>query len=221
MILAIDRSKRNAVSLADMFFRMGVLSKGVTPSEALSEVSLRYNAIIIINPHALPDTVDYIRRLVLYSGKIPIFSVGDDKGLYKNLFNLNFSNTSYAAKIYKSICEFNRNIGYKSPGIYRIMGIDVSADLPCAMYFDKPLPFTKTENMILKTLIVAYPQPANAKEILKYAFRNSRKPEQSSIRTHISVMNKKYREVTNRNLILLCPGEGYKLLTLENISVTV
>ncbi len=219
MILVIDRSKRNAANLSDMFFRMGVISLGVTPMEALSEVSICYNAIIIVNPASLPDTKDYIKRLTSYSGKTPLFSIGDDSKIYGNIFALNFSKGTYTPKILKAITEFNENSGIKSPGTYRMMGIDASADLPCSLYFDRPLPFTKTENMILKSLICMYPTPCNAKRILKYAFKNAHKPEPSSIRTHISVMNKKYRELTGRNLIELSVGEGYLLLSPSKIHV--
>ena len=40
-------------------------------------------------------------------------------------------------------------------------------------------------------------------------------PEESGIRTHISIMNKKFREITGRNLTVLTPGEGYRVLTPE------
>ena len=87
--------------------------------------------------------------------------------------------------------------------------------LKTPLYFGKPLPLTKTEAMILKTLIVTYPRPTSAKEVLKYAFKQNKTPEASNIRTHISVINKKFRAVAERNLIALTVGEGYVILTPE------
>ena len=63
MILIINKSKKEARGLSDMFYYMGLPAQGVTPSEALSEVSPVYRAIIVMNPHGLGDVADYVRRL--------------------------------------------------------------------------------------------------------------------------------------------------------------
>jgi DNA-binding response OmpR family regulator len=98
------------------------------------------------------------------------------------------------------------------PGHYTALGIDVSADLEGATYLWQPLPFTKTECMILRFLIRAYPTPVNAERILKYAYRPSRRPDAANIRTHVSIMNKKFRELTGRSLIEAEFGEGYRIV---------
>ena len=69
--------------------------------------------------------------------------------------------------------------------------------------------------MILRYLIAYYPTPQSAKRIVKYAYKPTKKPEISSIRTHISVMNKKFRELTGRNLLLSLDKEGYVVSTPE------
>ena len=82
-------------------------------------------------------------------------------------------------------------------------------------YFDTRINFTKTEAMILRYLIRSYPLPKNAESILKYSFRPSRTPEPASIRTHISIMNKKLEAATGRRMIILEPGRGYLITTPE------
>ncbi|MBQ9487791.1 MAG: hypothetical protein IJU91_08360, partial [Selenomonadaceae bacterium] len=69
--------------------------------------------------------------------------------------------------------------------------------------------------MILRTLILYYPLCVSAKAIIKYAYRPSRAPQLCNIRTHISVMNRKFRMLTGRNLIGPIAGNGYTILTPE------
>ena len=67
--------------------------------------------------------------------------------------------------------------------------------------------------MILRYLIASYPTPQSAKKLVKYAYKPAKKPEVSSIRTHISVMNKKFREATGKNLCLAIDKQGYVIST--------
>ena len=55
MILVIDKERRTARNLSDALSYMGFISVGLTPSEALSEISLRYSAVIVMNPATLAD----------------------------------------------------------------------------------------------------------------------------------------------------------------------
>ena len=215
MILIINKSKKDARSLAEIFHIMGVLAYAATPGEALSEISLQYSAVIVMNPSLLPAKEEYAARLRSYA-HIPIFAYCDtEKPEDKITFDGVIKSSSYATSILSVISEYNYENGVKAPGIYRLAGIDASMTLKTPLYFGKPLPLTKTEAMILKTLIVTYPRPTSAKEVLKYAFKQNKTPEASNIRTHISVINKKFRAVAERNLIALTVGEGYVILTPE------
>ena len=100
---------------------------------------------------------------------------------------------------------------------YRLAGIDASCSNERVDVFDKAIAFTKTETMILRYLIAYYPTPQSAKRIVKYAYKPTKKPEISSIRTHISVMNKKFREKFGHSLISASEGGGYTVLTPEYI----
>lgn len=217
MILIINKSKKDARGLSDMFYYMGILAFGATPTEALSEISTIYRAVIIMNPDSLPDKEDYINRLRSYAD-IPVFAITDTRDNHDSiLFDGIMKKGMYSAKIHKYISEYVTQHGAKLPGNYQLAGINASCDLSVPIYFFKALPFTKTETMILRTLIRTYPQPTSAKEILKYAFRSSKTPDISNIRTHISVMNKKFREATGKNIITFEFGAGYRVLTPEII----
>ena len=216
MILIIDTTKKNARALSDMFYHMGILANGLTPSEALSEISLIYRAVLIMNPNSLPDKRDYMKRLHSYASEIPCFAITDEPDeTDRQIFDDVVGGGLYASRIYSRVLEFSKERGIRPPGKYRIAGIDCSCDLNIPVYFTEALPFTRTENMILRVLIRTYPNPMKAKAILKYAFRPSKIPDISNVRTHISVMNKKFREITGRNLITLEIGEGYRILTPE------
>ena len=215
MILIVNKSKKNARDFADMFHFMGILAYAVTPHEALSEISTEYRAVLIMNPDLLADKQDFTTRLRSYAD-IPIFAItkAPDE-IDEIIFDSTIRSAAYAAVAYRCICDYTESHGLRSPGSYKLAGINASVNLYAPIFFNKGLPFTKTETMILRALIRSYPLPISAKNILKYAFRQSRLPDISSVRTHISIMNKKYRKITSRNIVTLIPGEGYVVLTPE------
>ena len=215
MILIVDKSRKNASSLADMFFYMGVLARGSTVGEAFSEISDIYRAVLIISPESFPDAEDFIKRLRTYNSTVPIFAVGNTQKDCSALFAHVFSSGTYASRIMAKILEYTLDHSLPQPGDYKLAGMDLSCDMATPTYFWTPLPFTKTEGMIIKYLIRTYPRPTSAEEILKYAYRESRTPDVSNIRTHISIINKKFRTLTGRNLLEMSFGKGYRILTPE------
>lgn len=215
MILIINKSKKNARALSDMFYFMGVLSLGVTPKEALSEISPIYKAVIIENPDMLADKEDFVSRLRSYAN-IPIFAITETSSPDDFiLFDSVLKSGSFASKIYRTIYDYSREHKATPPGAYELAGINASINLTLPKYLYKVLPFTKAETMILRALIRTYPAPAPSKLLLKYAFRQSRVPDISNVRTHISVMNKKFREIADRNIVIFSADEGYRILTPE------
>ena len=115
----------------------------------------------------------------------------------------------------KSIDSHCIRRGKRAIGSYSLAGIDAGCDLRLPTYFDKEIPLTKTETMILRYLIRIYPRKAKAVEILCHAFKSGRDPEVASVRTHISVMNKKFKKEFGKNLISSFEGGGYTVLTPE------
>lgn len=213
MILIINRSKRDAIRLAEMFYLMGVLAHGATPSEALSEISIQYKIALIMSPSTLPDKCDYAARLRSYV-TIPIAVMTDEPDERDaRTFDLILKQSTYAARLIDAIRRFCEERDIAPPGTYRLDGIRACAESKVPTFLHSALPLTKTETMVLRTLIKAYPRPIGAAEILKYAFRQSRYPDVSNVRTHISLINRKYRELRGENLIAFLDGEGYVILT--------
>lgn len=215
MILVIDKSHKNANNVADMFFLMGVLSRAVTIGETFSEISDNYRAVIMICPENFPDPEDFIKRLRKYNSTVPVFAMGNPDKSYSHLFACVFSRTAFISNVMAKILDYTLENALPQPGDYKLAGIDVSCDNATPTYFWTPLPLTKTEAMIVKYLIRTYPKPTSAEEILKYAFKESRTPEISNIRTHVSIINKKFRNLANRNLIEMSFGKGYRVMTPE------
>lgn len=220
MILIISQSIKDAYGLADMFYYMGVLAKGTDADGAFSEISPLYKAVIIMNPSFMRDKCEYVNELRGYSGA-PFFAVTDHPDARDRLlFDGVIGSTAYALDILNYITESMRDRKGGIPGSYVLGEINASISIGSPTLCGVPLRFTKTEAMILRTLIVAYPTPTVSRDILKYAFRQTRMPELSNIRTHISVMNKKARECAERNLIELLTGEGYKIAVPEASVIT-
>ena len=215
MILIIDTNKRRADSISDIFHYMGILSRAVTPKEAFAEISALYRAVIISDPSAFPDIKDFKEKLSAYSSA-PLYSLSEipEDDAQRDLFRMCFRESSYSSTIAASIAADLKAQGLPVIGTYRLAGIDVSCDVR-ATALDCALPFTKTELMILRYLIASYPTPQSAKKILKYAFKPGRAPDISGIRTHISVMNKKFRQLMNKTLIISLPEKGYVVATPE------
>ena len=217
MILIIDKQKKIATSLSDAFFNMGILARGCTPNEALSEISEIYRAAVITSPNSLADIRDFTERMRRYASGVPLFAVAteEEKQEYSPLFASVFIKGSYASRIAEGVIKYTEENGLPTPARYTLAGIDASADLSTPTYFWTALPFTKTETMILRFLIRSYPNPISADKILEYAYRPSRVPDIANIRTHISVMNKKFRMITGRNIIEPVFNAGYRLITPE------
>lgn len=213
MILITDNNKKRRESVSEMFYYMGILSYPTSPIEALSEISTEYSAVLVISDEGIHDLDDYIGRLRSYA-PIPIFSLfeGQDE-----LFDAGFNYTSYSSTVALGIAKHLSERGLRVLGTYRLAGICADADAPIPTYFDKPLKLTKTETMILRYLIRSYPNPTSPTNVLKYAFKASRRPEAASVRTHISVMNKKFLSVTGRPLTLSAAESGYVIATPEII----
>ena len=216
MILVIDKHKRAAANLSDALSYMGFVSVGLTPNEALSEISTLYRAVIITSVEALPDAEDYVRRLRSYTKSIPIFAIFDlPDNKYSHLFSACFKRGTYASRLAENIISYCDSADLPLPGHYALAGIDISVDLRTPTYFFTPLPFTKTELMILRYLFRIYPATAKSEQILKYAYRPTKRPAPSNIRTHISIINKKFKAIAERNLVYQVFGKGYSILTPE------
>ena len=217
MLLIISPSKKNARAVSDTFHHMSILSYGATPHEGLSEISGLYRAVLILHPESFPDVIDYVSRLKSYNSALPIFALTERPPalIYSELFDGIFTRHTFTPALAEKIISYADENRLARIGDYFLAGFDASRNLVGVNYFYTKIKLTKTEAMILRYLIRSYPVPQSAENILKYAFRQARAPEASSIRTHMSLMNKKFSETIGRRMIVNEPGEGYRILTPE------
>ncbi len=221
MILIINESKRDALLLSETFYYMGVLSRGVTPSEVFSEKMELYKVILIINSEAMENKKDFISEIRNFSS-CPIYSISNTfTQSDRYIFDASLKNEFHSSRIYDFILDNFKKKRALPPGIYKLGEIDASANLSVPLYQKDALAFTKSEAMILRILIKSYPKPINAGEILKYAFRESRLPDISNIRTHISIMNKKFQNISEKKLIDFLYNEGYKIIINKSVELSV
>ena len=219
MVLIVSSAKKQAQTISDMFYYMGVLSYAATPSEALTEISGLYRAVIVLEAHTLPDTENYISKMRSYNCSVPIFAISDSDEIkyVSHLFDGCLKDSIYSSTLVEEIVRYQSERRLPLCAHYRLSGIDASCNSEVVTVFDRKILFTKTETMILRYLIASYPMPQNAKSIIKYAFKPTRKPEIASIRTHISVMNKKFKDTTGKLLFQSLVKEGYVISTPEVI----
>ena len=212
MILIIDKSRKRGQTLAEIFHYMGILSLYTSPNGAPSEISSEYRAILVSEPSELPDEADYITSLRRYSGKIPIFAISEG-GCKKELFDLAFDDGISSSALVSEIIRYQEKNELPSLGKYLLAGLDAGCDLGEVRYFSEKLSFTKTETMIIRYLILMHPTFVSAKDIIKHSHKPAKAPEISSIRTHISKINSKFKGSRGKILITSEPGLGYAILT--------
>ena len=212
MILIINKSRKEAESLATAFRYMGIVARSETPERANAEVSTLYRAILIADPEKLPDECEYITRLRSYIGDIPIIALTDNLESLKAQYENYVERAATASRLYQTIYRGCSLVKKALPGEYMLAGIDASVDRRMVTYFSEPVPLTKTEGLILRLLIRAYPSSMTPKVILKYVFSQTKTPEISSIKTHICAINRKFKKHLGRNLIVSTDG-GYVVMT--------
>ena len=214
MILVVSKSKENSSALSDMFYHMGVLSSVCDVGEMPYENLSFFGAVIFLAPDTLSGTNEAIATIRKHNKEALCVAVGGWVDVDLD-FDILIEGGTYASRIYEIICAEAEKKNISSPGRYRLGEFYADADSACSGYKKALLPFSKTENMILRALIRAYPTPLSSKELLSYAFKSSRLPEISNVRTHVCIMNKKFRSVTKHPLVELITSRGY-VIAKEN-----
>lgn len=214
MLLIVDTSRRHATGYEDMFRYMGVLSRVCTPYEALSEISTLYSSVLFTAPHTLPEPWSYMQKFRAYSPGVPCFAL-TETGEPLAYFDGAISDKCYSSTALLTMQNYCAEHGLRLPGDYRLAGLNVSADGKVPVYFDTEISCTRTECMLVRYLVRAYPHLVQTRDILRYVFRRNRVPEPSCVRCHISQINRKFRAITGRNLIVRPTRAGYVIATPE------
>ena len=214
MILIINKSKKDGNALADAFRYMGIVTRAETPHGATNEISTLYRLVILVDPETLLDEREYVRNLRSYISNIPFMALTEHELKDPEIYDLVASKGLTTAGIYKTIRGFFESTGKFPPGEYMLLGLDASVDSKFVTNFSTVIPLTKTESLILRALIRAYPSTLSPKHLLRYAFSQSKLPDPTSIRTYICSINKKFHHRFARKLVISLDG-GYVILTPE------
>ncbi len=99
------------------------------------------------------------------------------------------------------IIEDCRHLGRTPPCSYEALGIRAHINTDGVYYLGRKISFTKTEAMLLRALLIAHPKPLYASALLSVALSPSRELDVANVRTHVSVMNKKFLFHTGLRLI--------------------
>lgn len=213
MLIITDFNKERREALAELYHFMGVLTLAVSPNEVKNSIEPGANAILFASIDGIDRGADILREIRTYTS-IPIFAITDT---VISGFDRTFSRLESYPAILEGIREHGNGGRARQVGDYEGCGICVSAFTKESSFLGEPLPLTKSEIMILRYIVAIHPRPASAEGILKYAFRPSRSPELAGVRTHLSVMNKKFREAFGRCLISSDEHDGYRLSLISEM----
>lgn len=213
MLLIVSQNKEQAENLSDMLNFMGILSHSATPEEAFFEIPEIYRGILILSKGNSNDSTELYTLLDASFDTVPVFILGCTENFQKSDFYLDEKLS--AAEILEAVMATCNKYMLPPPGEYKNEFIDVSVRCGKARVKDVEIPLTKTEIMIMRVLLRFSRKPVKPSEILKYAFRKKRSPDEASIRTHVSKINKKGMKMLGRNLILNFEKTGYVLFEEE------
>ena len=217
MLLIIDKSKASARKLADTLYYFGLPTLAATPREACSKLNFEFSAIILLSPSGLADIPDFVSHIRSAAISTPIFALSDKPSFFEySAYFDGVYKSGYVSELIDNIREYCKSHSLKIPGNFRIAGLDASITLPECTYLWRDISLTKTEKMILRVFIATYPRPLSARDVLNLAFKKSKVPEPSNVRAHLSIMNKKFREIIGHNLFGFSTFESaYRILTPE------
>ncbi len=210
MLLIVDKSRKNGKIMCNIAYISGILSHSVTPYELLKEISPHYSAVLMVNPDSYKEDREYYDKIRSYILGIPLFAFNTEKSCHRTdeYFDKIFYE-KFSPVVINDMMSFARSNSLRPLGKYCGFGYQASAQYASPEFFDEELSLTKTQLMILRLLLRVYPSKMSTADIFKYAFKSGKQIELASIRTHISMLNKNCRVVTNRNAVEFVANEGY------------
>lgn len=212
MILITDSQKEIRCAYAEMFHYMGILSRTCEPKEVLRAVTGECSAVLYTSLSGREGEEEAVLEQRTLCG-LPFFAITDYPC---EAFDLTFPVDTLSSTVAREIARHQEDAGLRPIGSYLALGINASVDAAEVNYLGEPLELTKTEKMIIRYLVRAYPNPVSAQDVLRHAFRQTRLPEISSVRTHISIINKKFKGAFGMALASVENGQGYVISLRDN-----
>ncbi len=222
MLLIADRNLSNAETLANIFYYMGILAYPVCYENIQREMSQKYHTYLLLDAEPSWGMRELIGNIRDASPRSSVFGAcfcskeperaNDPPAIFDALFRVR----PLAAPLLADMTEYQRLHGKPVIGNYGIDGLNAEHFQSFIRIDGDEIALTKTELMIIRYLCCTYPESADARDILKYAFRQTSIPELANIRTHISIINRKLSSYRNAPLIRSEPRIGYRLLLHGN-----
>ncbi len=220
MLFIVDSEIKRGRELSDIFRWMGILSLVKKPMDALKELKVSTNALLLVNPYEMADCVDYVKKVHSYLKRLPVFALCDDIERLEagEVFDGVFSSSAMTSTLVAGIREAQRARSRALLGDYKLVGVDASCTHEEVRYAGNKIHLTAKEKLILRYLIATYPKRVSASEISSNIYRMGCEPEESCIRAHICAINKKFMPYLLRPLIDALRSCGYRIVTPEILS---
>ena len=210
MLLIISENEYLSSNMSDTLRYIGVLSYGVKPADAADEISELYNAVLMLEDCSSEKAREAVFA-VRQKCDSPIFGVVSPYSKIREIFDACFDGTVYSSRLVKEIRRYCKERGFKEIGQYSLGALSAESEGGEVIYKSEKIPLTRAEGNIVRYMISSYPYPKIADEILKHVYPRTRSPEKSSLRTHISSINKKFADLFGKRLISLVQGSGYRI----------
>ena len=216
MILITGKRRAYARLIADYINRLGIICYPTSLSNAPKEICPMYRLIIVTEPDRENVTDEYLTSLRRSAFGCPIVALyqGEvDQG--ETRFDALYSDRTFSAKLVTRLIQLLKEKELPCIGDYRLAGINASATSGGVTYFEEAIDLSRTEAMILRFLMRSYPKPKKSETIVKYIYPPTKRPDPSTIRTHICKINKKFKDAFGNCIITSPIGTGYLINTPE------
>jgi hypothetical protein len=216
MILIYGKNKNLCLSAREIFLGMGYIPE-LADGDDMPEA--RHHGVIILGRDDRVFGREFVQKLRTGSPKTPIIAVREDLLPVSDGVDAVFPcslSVAYTAREMEKIAGAR---GCRKIGEYAVGGLSAAVG-EGVIFRGEAVEMTKAEVGILRTLLAAYPSGLSAEEIAALAFRLGREPSASGVRTHISAINRRLREVAGESLLSSLDGRYHiKIRPREAITV--
>ena len=207
MIMITSNTPELARTAREIFFTMGYLSDTASPCDAPLLLCDRHRAVVALGRESERGWHEVVSAVRLIHGEIPFIAIREDiTGGTLAAFDRVYPNSVYSALAVGELRALARSRGLMPVGEYSVSELCASVEGGAPSFAGKPIGLTKTEAMVLRTVIAFGGEGVSVPVILSHAFRTARAPSEAGVRTHISSINRKLRAISERACIR--SGEG-------------
>jgi hypothetical protein len=208
MILIISNDTKRAESYVSSLGYMGYIAEAVEAKYAQHRFCPSVHACVLADLNDSRECAALCLSIRENSPDIPIFALCPSVQLLPSAVTLPTGIT--APDLIKALRVPNSKIGR-----YNGAGLDLDPSSIEPTYFLDPISLTHTELQILRFLLLYFPFAQSAERIVKYCFNPHKRPMPSSIRAHISKINKIFNASYGHPIIKALVGVGYTLIPPE------